>query len=180
MKTMSTPNALDTLTYSKPVPMMNTPETPQDPTQGTRPWSAADLAAFERRLTDVHRIFWTLEEQPVEPCLLRVKTDSENTRELEMTRIRHGIVIGRSPEADWAFPEDSSMGRRHFEIREEDVNGEREWWIRDLASRNGLWVNGRKVEERRLVHGDQIRAGTALFLYHDGISPISNSSGVDS
>jgi predicted component of type VI protein secretion system len=120
---------------------------------------------------DVHRIFLALEEQPVKPCLFLVKTDSKKHREVEMTPVRDGIVIGRSPKADWAFPEDDVMSRRHFEIRKEEQEERREWWIRDLASENGLWGNGRKVNERRLVHGDQIRAGSALFLYHDGMPP---------
>ena len=35
----------------------------------------------------------------------------------------------------------------------------------DLKSRNGTYVNGRKVETSRLKAGDEIRVGTARLVY---------------
>jgi pSer/pThr/pTyr-binding forkhead associated (FHA) protein len=35
----------------------------------------------------------------------------------------------------------------------------------DLKSRNGTYVNGKKIEQARLKTGDEIRVGTAKLLY---------------
>jgi pSer/pThr/pTyr-binding forkhead associated (FHA) protein len=37
--------------------------------------------------------------------------------------------------------------------------------ITDLKSRNGIFVNGRRVESARLKGGEEIRVGTARLLY---------------
>ncbi len=37
--------------------------------------------------------------------------------------------------------------------------------VRDLGSRNGTWVNGRRVEDHRLADGDLLEVGHTLFCY---------------
>jgi len=68
-------------------------------------------------------------------------------------------LIGRSSEA---LPvTDTSVSRRHAELTPDDGG----WWIRDLDSANGTYVNGRRIAERvRLEPGDQVRCGSSLFI----------------
>ncbi|HRJ49830.1 MAG: FHA domain-containing protein [Phycisphaeraceae bacterium] len=69
-------------------------------------------------------------------------------------------LIGRSSEA---LPiEDTTVSRRHAELTPDDGI----WWIRDLSSQNGTYVNGVAIQERtRLRPGDQIRTGSTLFVF---------------
>ncbi len=69
-------------------------------------------------------------------------------------------LIGRSSEA---IPiADQTISRRHCELTPD--NGR--WYINDLESSNGTYVNGlRVIARRRLEAGDQIRTGNTLFLY---------------
>jgi hypothetical protein len=69
------------------------------------------------------------------------------------------IQIGR--EVDNTLPiGDPALSRRHCVV---DANGS-DVVIRDLASRNGVFVNGCPVTERRLADGDQIRIGDSALL----------------
>jgi two-component system, NtrC family, sensor kinase len=72
-------------------------------------------------------------------------------------------LIGRSSEA---LPcADTTMSRRHAELTPDDG----EWFIRDLNSQNGTYVNGVKIAERtRLRVGDQVRTGSTLFVFGRG------------
>lgn len=67
--------------------------------------------------------------------------------------------IGRSSEA---LPlSDQTISRRHCELTPD----EKHWFINDLESANGTFVNGVRIDEsRQLSPGDQIRTGNTLFL----------------
>jgi serine/threonine-protein kinase len=66
------------------------------------------------------------------------------------------FLVGRSPNAHARFPEDDPFfSRVHFLI---EVNPPR-CRITDMGSRNGTFVNGKKVEVVDLDDGDEIRAG---------------------
>lgn len=69
-------------------------------------------------------------------------------------------LIGRSSEA---LPlVDNAVSRRHAELTPDDGV----WWIRDLHSQNGTYVNGVKIVTRtRLRPGDQVRCGQNLFVF---------------
>lgn len=69
-------------------------------------------------------------------------------------------LIGRSSEA---LPmTDNAMSRRHAELTPDDGV----WYIRDIQSQNGTYVNGVKIESRtRLRPGDQIRVGQTLLVF---------------
>jgi signal transduction histidine kinase len=69
-------------------------------------------------------------------------------------------LIGRSSEA---LPiSDTTVSRRHAELTPDDG----EWYIRDLNSQNGTWVNGVRITGRTLLRpGDQVRTGATLFVF---------------
>ena len=70
------------------------------------------------------------------------------------------VVVGRGPGVDLTF-RDEAMSREHlaFELSE---NGFR---VRDLASTNGVRVNGADVLAADLVHGDTVELGQHRFQY---------------
>jgi GAF domain-containing protein len=69
-------------------------------------------------------------------------------------------VIGRSKEADLAFP-DLAISHRHALISELD----NQIWIEDLQSSNGVFVNDKKIKVKALLNpGDSIQLGQIKLL----------------
>jgi pSer/pThr/pTyr-binding forkhead associated (FHA) protein len=66
--------------------------------------------------------------------------------------------VGRGPGVDLAF-DDNAMSREHasFEVRNGAMH------VRDLASTNGVHVNGSAVLDAALKHGDRIDLGDHRF-----------------
>jgi two-component system NtrC family sensor kinase len=69
-------------------------------------------------------------------------------------------LIGRSSES---LPiTDTTVSRRHAELTPDDGR----WYLRDLDSTNGTFVNGQQIDDRvKLTPGDQIRCGSTLFIF---------------
>lgn len=57
--------------------------------------------------------------------------------------------------------EDPAVSRRHFQV---EVAG-REFFIRDLDSSNGTFVNGERVRYTELLDGDEVRAGQTYLVF---------------
>jgi hypothetical protein len=64
------------------------------------------------------------------------------------------FLIGRSRDCDLML-DDPNVSRRHAELRKEHGA----WIVADLASTNGVKVNGRRVAEQPLNPGDEITVG---------------------
>ena len=79
------------------------------------------------------------------------------------------VVVGRSGQAQISV-EDEGLSRRHFLI----VYDGEGYVLKDLSSRNGTWLDGRRVFAEKLRHNDRILAGNTLFLFADPVaaSPI--------
>jgi phosphoserine phosphatase RsbU/P len=76
----------------------------------------------------------------------------------------HRISLGRSPANELAFPDDNGLSRVHMALEREGS----EWFVTDLGSKNGTYVNGVRIEGRhRLEPGDQIVASRVLLSYPD-------------
>lgn len=69
-------------------------------------------------------------------------------------------LLGRSSEA---LPlTDRSVSRRHAELTPDGDD----WWLRDLKSANGIWVNDRRVEDRVMLReGDEISCGQTVLRF---------------
>jgi len=63
-------------------------------------------------------------------------------------------VVGRAPGCEIRI-EDASVSREHARLSEEEGR----WVLVDLASRNGTFVNGRRVTRAPLAPGDEIGLG---------------------
>lgn len=75
------------------------------------------------------------------------------------------MVIGRTPGVDFQLS-DQSVSRRHIEL----VHGDAGTVMRDLGSGNGTKVNGEKVAEKVLEHGDEIALGKTRIRYIDEVA----------
>ena len=65
------------------------------------------------------------------------------------------VRIGRETGCGILLAQDTVVSRNHAEVAWNTTS----WTIRDLQSRNGLWVNGVRVTEHVLAVGDQIGVG---------------------
>ncbi|MBP5621681.1 MAG: FHA domain-containing protein, partial [Thermoguttaceae bacterium] len=70
------------------------------------------------------------------------------------------ITIGRDS-SNRIRLHDPEASRRHAEIRINDLGRT----IVDLESSNGLFVNGKQIQSRRLANGDQIQIGKTVLLF---------------
>lgn len=70
------------------------------------------------------------------------------------------ITIGRSADADIVLL-DERVSRIHCGLRLWDGD----FYIKDLKSRNGTWVNSAKVDVAKLKAGDVIRTGSTTFTF---------------
>jgi predicted component of type VI protein secretion system len=69
--------------------------------------------------------------------------------------------------------EDASVSSRHAEIFFENNS----WFIRDLGSTNGTFLNGSKIENAVLNHGDELRFGSIVTLYTSQSDGANHSAG---
>lgn len=72
------------------------------------------------------------------------------------------LLVGRHPDSDVRL-DLPAISRRHCCI----ALAYDRLTIRDLGSRHGTWVNGRPVEEARLVPGDEIAIGPLIYRVDD-------------
>ena len=88
-------------------------------------------------------------------------------------------LIGRSHRLnnDLVIEKDGMISKRHAQI----ALGTDGFTIKDLNSTNGVWVNGRKIEESLLKSGDVIRLGaTELEFVESGSRPPVRTPSVES
>jgi pSer/pThr/pTyr-binding forkhead associated (FHA) protein len=73
---------------------------------------------------------------------------------------RESVVLGRGPGVDLNF-DDTSMSRAHasFELTQDGFR------VRDMASTNGVHLNGTRVQSAELKHGDRLELGEHCFQY---------------
>lgn len=86
---------------------------------------------------------------------------------LEVNGVRHpipegSIVIGRGTDAPLRI-HDPGISRRHAEIQVRIREGQTHVTITDLASTNGIVVDGRKVAEATLHNGSEIQIGNTVM-----------------
>jgi pSer/pThr/pTyr-binding forkhead associated (FHA) protein len=67
---------------------------------------------------------------------------------------------GRSPDSD-VFLDDVTVSRRHAEIRRQQDG----WYVHDLGSLNGTYVNRERVEMTKLASGDELQIGRFKLVF---------------
>lgn len=84
---------------------------------------------------------------------------------------RFPLLIGRSPEAALTL-NDRWVSRLHCQI--DEVGGR--FFLRDLGSKHGTFVNGQQVTEVPLALGDQIDIGMSRFVVAEEDSACDTAS----
>ncbi len=82
---------------------------------------------------------------------------------LDMPLVDEQYSVGRAADNQIVL-EGSLISRRHGQIRK---NGDR-FFISDLGSHNGIFVNGQKIDEAPLKDNDEIRIGNYVLVYREG------------
>jgi two-component system cell cycle response regulator len=83
--------------------------------------------------------------------------------------IQQRYIVGRDTDVDLVISR-SSVSRQHSQLVQD---GDGQWFVEDLGSTNGTFVNEERVTRRRLTDGDQVRFGDAIFKF-------LNSSNIES
>ncbi len=96
------------------------------------------------------------------PLKLEIVAGPDSGKKKKFRGVR--LVIGRTPGVDLQLT-DQSVSRRHVEL----VAGDGGVMLRDLGSGNGSKVNGEKVTEKVLVHGDEIHIGKTKIRFVDEV-----------
>ena len=71
------------------------------------------------------------------------------------------VTAGRHPDSD-IFLDDITVSRRHAQFRR-DAD---QYWVHDSGSLNGTYVNGERIEERRLRQDDEVQVGKFKLNVH--------------
>jgi DNA-binding CsgD family transcriptional regulator len=72
------------------------------------------------------------------------------------------LTLGTDPANDLVLPADPTLSRLHAALERYGAG----WCVRDLDSRNGTFVNGRRIlGERPLRPGDELRVGATRLVY---------------
>ncbi len=67
---------------------------------------------------------------------------------------RDVVTVGRHPDSD-IFLDDITVSRRHAEFRRDSQR----FWVHDVGSLNGTYVNGNRADDQLLETGDEVQIG---------------------
>ena len=130
--------------------------------------------------------FVPITEGSIEKSTKRVRNDrtqiltkgSISVLEGSVQRIKLGqrVRVGRDDLNDWRI-DDLTVSRFHAEILATNSGG---FYIVDLKSENGTFVNGKAVKRHDLIPGDLISVGHAIRKFTlDGLEGAANISGTE-
>ncbi len=123
---------------------------------------AGGITAFESEL-DLNRTLMhpilpvTLNETGVDRLVIYTP---DRTWEVRLDDSVESLTIGRAPNCDIVL-DNPSISRQHARIFRDHLTVK----IRDLNSRNGIWLGAQKVEETALEDGVAVRIGYAHIIY---------------
>jgi hypothetical protein len=99
-----------------------------------------------------------LDAEPRPAAVLVVKIGTKDG--LKYPLGKRGVIIGRRRTSDIRI-EDTNVSRVHASI---DCVGE-DYFLTDLGSTNGTYVNGARINKKKLVAGDLVRIGTTILEF---------------
>ena len=107
-------------------------------------------------------LFAEVQAAVAEACLVLIYGASDLGKRFELKK---DITIGRDRSNDIVI-EEGDVSRQHARVERRERG---EWWITDLASRNGTRRNGELLKETvTLANGDLISIGGVIFKYIAG------------
>ena len=92
------------------------------------------------------------------PYLVKKKVDGSSLQRWFLPE--KDLTVGRGESADVQI-QDERASRQHFVVSPRDGG----YFIRDLNSTNGTWVNGRQISETQLRPTDKIRVGETILVF---------------
>jgi len=75
-----------------------------------------------------------------------------------------GTTIGRDWQNDIIL-DDEAVSRQHAKVRAEGEGDKKRFFIYDLASANGTFVNGKQILKHALEDGDEIEIGKTTLVF---------------
>ncbi len=135
------------------------PEEPRDTTTYMTAW--VDMAQILEKDSDLEFVSTTILRDTRIPHL--VVHLPERTWEVQLTA--DSLTIGRGRRNDVQIA-DESVSQHHALI---DRRGDG-YQIRDLGSRNGLWLGKERIEEHNLGEGDVLSMGRAKLIFKGGFT----------
>lgn len=99
--------------------------------------------------------------RPTKPYLLQLIQGPGSPREYVLDLEQ--IVIGRSLQAHISV-DSTLISRRHIVLEKTGP----EYVVRDLESKNGMFLNGVKAHSAVLREGDTIQIGDVVLVYNEG------------
>ena len=78
--------------------------------------------------------------------------------------VNNQYIVGRDSEAGFVVSR-SSVSRQHSRLFVDDAGN---WWVEDLNSTNGTFVNEVRIRAQQLNDSDQVRFGDAIYKFLSG------------
>jgi serine phosphatase RsbU (regulator of sigma subunit)/pSer/pThr/pTyr-binding forkhead associated (FHA) protein len=83
------------------------------------------------------------------------------------------LVMGRHPDCDLVL-DTAAVSRQHAQILHDGDH----YWLEDLHSRNGTFVNGKQIQSRHpLIDGDRLKVGELLLAFFQDEASAATGSG---
>jgi hypothetical protein len=102
------------------------------------------------------------EDSPIQRSASRLLVFIDAEQPIKYPLFKEFITIGRSEDADIQI-EGDFISRIHARV----VCGDKETLVEDVGSKNGIKVNGERVERHALSHGDVLAIGRLRFTFID-------------
>ncbi len=103
--------------------------------------------------------------------MIRMRIITPDGRLMEHELTSDALVIGRSSMAGLPLP-DPSLSREHARLYQNDGR----WFVEDLGSRNGTYLEGRRLEQAvPLEPGQTLRMGGCTVAIEENLRPASNT-----
>ncbi len=83
--------------------------------------------------------------------------------QLQMSQDIEPVTIGRKPNVSKIFSNESTVSRDHGRIGYDDQD--RTYYIKDIGSANGTFVNGKQVKRAGIREGDVVRCGERFEIH---------------
>jgi pSer/pThr/pTyr-binding forkhead associated (FHA) protein len=121
----------------------------------------------------VQEVLSSLGGSKMDPPALRVMNGPDEGKRFEIREEQAEVTMGRSPECDLPL-NDQNISRRHCLVKR-NWNG---FTAQDLGSKNGVLVNGLKIEgAHNIKDGDEIQIGGVKLIFIDPPSRLLDQFG---
>lgn len=92
---------------------------------------------------------------------LRFQCNDRVIVEVRSAEVAQEIIIGRSSTCAWRAPsEDGLISGQHAVLKRQG----RQVWLYDQLSKNGTWLKGKRIKQRKLKAGDRITMGRCVLI----------------